>query len=184
MKTVFFTGKGDDGKSRIGKRLMCKDNPLIGVLGRLDGLNSWLGFARVEANRNKKTKWISTSILEVQEMLFIAQAEIAAIGFGLPVSQKITKKNIQVLEKIITSADQKIPKITKFIIPGGTELAARLDIARTEARGLERAAVANKKSKFSPDIFAFFNRLSSVFFALARLTNSELGKKEQHPSYR
>lgn len=184
MKTVFFTRKGDGGSSKVGKKLICKDNELFDVLGQLDSLNSWLGFARVEALKNTKTRKLGVPILALQEILFIAQAETASIGFGLPVSQRVTAKHVGFLEGIIRLADQKLPKITKFIVPGGSELAVRLDIARTETRSLERSVVRHQKvAKFSPDFLAFMNRLSSVLFALARLANRELGKKEQHPSY-
>ena len=183
MKTVFYTGKGDDGKSRIGKKLMCKDNPLIGILGQLDGLNSWLGFARVEAERSAKTRKLAPPILEIQELIFIVQAEVAALGFGLKVSRKISKGDLAALERIILTADREIPPITKFIVPGESELSARLDVARTEARALERAAVASKKPKLSSDVLAFLNRLSSALFALARLANVRRGRRERHPSY-
>ncbi|MEK7616333.1 MAG: ATP:cob(I)alamin adenosyltransferase [Patescibacteria group bacterium] len=68
--TIYFTGKGDKGKSAMGARKIAKDDPLFEALGALDELNSWLGFCQ-----DKRLK-------PIQEDLFIAQAEIVWQQWG------------------------------------------------------------------------------------------------------
>lgn len=169
VMTIFYTGRGDKGKSAMGARKIAKDDPLFEALGALDELNSWLGFCQYKKLR------------PVQEDLFIAQAEIGAIGMRRKSKIQMTNAKTKRLEKEIAKVDAIVPPIKKFIIPGASELSAKLDVARALARRAERAAV---KIKASPDLLAYLNRLSSFLFALARLVNFKLNRREEHPTYR
>ena len=176
--TIYYTGRGDKGKSEMGAKKIAKDAPVMEVLGALDELNSWLGFCVV----GLKFKSLKFKVREIQEDLFIAQAEIglAAMGrksFKFQVSSLKTKR----LEKEIIEIDRIVPQIKKFVIPGGSELSAKLDYARALARRAERAAV---RAKASPELLRYLNRLSSYLFALARLVNFRLNVKEENPKYR
>lgn len=184
MKTLFYTGKGDGGKSQIGKKKVSKSLPMLELLGALDELNSAAGFAR-SAARGKSAK-LNPRILRLQEILFIAQAEVAASALGFPKPKSpIAEKHTLELEKMIQDIDKFLPPLKNFVIPGGSELSARLDLARTAARRTERMAVrlTESKQKISPGVLKFLNRLSSAFFALARHANKLEGIKEQHPGY-
>ena len=182
MRTIFFTREGDSGKSGFGAKKIKKDDELFDALGALDAVNSLMGWC---ATSSKKTPQLHRDILAVQEMIFIAQAELAAIGFGMKSAQMIDAKTIKRLEAMILDIDAKLPPLKKFVLPGGSELAARLDIARVAARDAERALVRfNAKKKCSPDLLTFANRLSSVLFAFARFANFKLHVKEKNPSYR
>jgi len=182
MKTKFFTGKGDKGTSAFGKKKLPKDDLLFDVLGNLDELNSWTGFSKVSA-----PKEISETLGEIQQALFLVQADVAAIGFAYKAKSFAGKIGVKTerLEKTIGGIDRKIPPIKKFILPGGSELSARLDVARVIARRAERAAVRfnNRKKRLPPEILQFLNRLSSAFFALARYANRMKKIKEENPSY-
>ena len=117
----------------------------------------------------------------------MVQAEVAVIGFGYKAKsfrEKIGRKTIE-LEKFIGKIDKKLPIIKKFILPGGSELSARLDVARVIARRAERATVRfnNKKKRLPPELLQFLNRLSSAFFALARYVNHAKKVKEENPKY-
>ncbi|MDI6821160.1 MAG: ATP:cob(I)alamin adenosyltransferase, partial [Patescibacteria group bacterium] len=97
---------------------------------------------------------------------------------------KVTENKTKALENLIGVIDKITPPLKKFIIPGGSELSARLDVARVFARDLERDAVRFSKSlSISKELLQFFNRLSSALFALARYTNFKLGITEEHPTY-
>ena len=191
MRTKFFTGEGDRGDSKIGGKKISKSNKLIDLLGGLDELNSWVGFCRVEAENNFSKKGlidISSVVGQIQESLFVIQAEVAALGFGPPAggskSPKISEDKTQYLETIIKEIDSVVPKIEKFIIVGGSELSARLDVARAIARRTERQAKKYSEEKqLREPVLKFLNRLSSILFALARYVNHELGIQEKHPSY-
>lgn len=193
MNTPFFTGQGDSGTVSVGRTNLSKDNPLFDILGILDTLNSFLGFAKVETKREGRWKRkildVASWIHELQEMLFVAQAEIAEIGFRnnegniLP-KHRIMEEHTRKLEMLIAGIDNELPPLHQFIVPGGTELGARLDIARTLARDLERRAVAlHSQKQLSPELLRFLNRLSSALFAFARYANHVLGAEEEHPKY-
>ncbi len=90
------------------------------------------------------------------------------------------------MEGWIDAAEKELPPIKTFFISGGTELAALFDISRTLARAAERRVVAGTDSgelSVDPATLAFMNRLSSLFYALARLTNHKSGITEQPPTY-
>lgn len=182
MRTRFFTGKGDEGQSRIGKTLFKKSEPFFDLIGDLDELNSWLGFCRTVLKKEKK---LADLLKRLQEFLFIVQAEIAAAKFGYKGGPKISIENVFFLERNIKAIDRKLPKISKFIISGGSEAASRLDLARAAARRVERRAMAfSAGKKLNPPTLQFLNRLSSLLFALARYINYRSGVKEENPSYK
>ena len=190
MKTRFFTGKGDGGKSFIGGKKISKTNPLFELLGSLDELDSWLGLTKVEAEKvfsKKRGKIdVARALENFQNSLFIIQAVVSAIVFRTDKREKeLSRSKVRELEQIIRQVDRVVPAINKFIIPGGSELPARLDFARTLARRAEREAVkCHLRHKISLEILKFLNRLSSALFALARYSNRALGIQEKHPSYK
>lgn len=183
--TKFYTGQGDKGTSKMGKSEVSKDSGLFQLLGGLDELNSWIGFCRAGAVKTPKLKALAGWLKEVQEGLFVAQAEVAALGSGFKPKFKIAVAKTAWLEKIIQEIDKKLPPITKFIIPGASEASSRIDVARVLARKTERAAKALSVSvRLSPELLQYLNRLSSFLFALARWTNYVLKIKEENPSYK
>lgn len=167
--TIYFTGRGDKGRSEMGTRKIAKSDPVFELLGALDELNCWLGFCQY-----KKLK-------PIQEDLFIAQAEIGLSAMGKKSKIKLTKRRTERLEQEILAIDRVVPPIKKFIIPGASVLSAQLDYARALARRAERAAV---KTRAPANTIQYLNRLSSMLFALARLVNYRLKLKEENPSYR
>ncbi len=177
----------------MGKKNISKGDLLFGLLGALDELNSWIGFC-LACDKKKSEHDIDMEkiLFRLQEMLFIAQAEIGAIGFNAHPTDRgvtsrtiiITEYHVREMEKIIFDIDKVVPPLKNFVLPGGTMRAASIDIARAIARKTERIAVKfSKKKKVSPEFLQFLNRFSSVLFALARYTNFISGKKEAHPSY-
>ncbi len=188
MKTKFFTGEGDKGESRVNNRSVSKSSALVDFLGGLDELNSWLGLCRAASEKSLEVKPLKVDVVEVfkkiQNSLFIIQAEAAAQGFGYSKSPKIDEEKTRELEEVITKIDGFLPKIEKFVIVGGTELSARLDIARAVARRVERLAKKySEENPLSEPLLKFLNRLSSVLFALARYVNYASGIAEEHPTY-
>jgi len=188
MNTKFFTGEGDNGESKMGNQKISKGDLVFDVLGGLDELNSWIGFCRVEAEKNEIKDIpleIQVILKEVQNNLFVAQAEIAAIAMDIQNnSKKITAEKTIILEQMIKKIDLELPPLTKFIIVGGSEISVRLDIERAIARRVEKSAVKlSKEKKLTSEFLKFLNRLSSILFALARYANFKLDIKEENPSY-
>ncbi len=189
MNTPFFTGNGDNGECTIGSTKISKDHPIIRLLGTIDELNSTLGWCRSEAERDKRINesniiGISEMLLEIQEMLFVAQAEFGAIAFKQEIKNAITHSHTEQLEKMVFKIDEILPPLKKFIIPGGSEISSRIDIARSFARRVERLAVETAKElEISSAMLQFLNRLSGALFALARYSNFINKVEEKNPSY-
>ncbi len=194
MKTKFFTGQGDKGKSQIGRKNFSKGEIFFELIGTLDELNSWLGICRTSAGgfdrRFKKTPFHLTPLVgNLQNLVFVIQAEFAAIRFGYKNAPHLDDSKILLLENVIKKIDRELPVLRKFVISGGSELSAQLDFGRVLARRAEREAVRffdkNKKaSNQSAAALQFLNRLSSVLFALARYVNFQLKIKELNPDYK
>ena len=91
------------------------------------------------------------------------------------------------METLINDIEKKLPKIKTFFISGGTEESVLFDFARTIARRAERRVVSVKeegKIKIGDNTLAYLNRLSSLLYALARISNYNSGIKENKPEYR
>jgi len=183
--TIFYTGKGDKGKSRIGPKNLPKDDVVFGFLGELDELNCLLGLCRTYIRGNRRLKDLVPILGGIQDALFGVQAEVASIGGGYEPRVKIGADKIKAMEEVINSINLELPSIRNFVIPGGSKLSSQIDLARAVARRVERTAVAfSKMKKLRPELMQFLNRISSLLFALARLVNYRLGIKEENPIYK
>ncbi len=190
MKTNFYTGRGDGGKSLHGNKRLSKGDLLFEVLGNLDEFNSWLGVCRASLEKKDNFRLGRFSLDEilksVERDIFIIQAEVAAAGFEYSIKKfkKITAEKTAGLERIIEWADAKLPPLRNFIMPGGSEVGARLDYGRSLVRRVERSIVKfSEKRPLSPETLQYLNRLSSLLFALARYANFAAGAKEENPDY-
>jgi len=181
-----FTGKGDDGTTKTYgcDQRMSKSSLVAEALGSLDEINSFLGLCKVAAEErgyviaNRRFEAIVHSL---QQTLFMVQAQVAGFPMDVP-EEKVTE-----LETIIAACEREMPPIKTFFISGGAMLAAKFDFARTIARRAERRVVAvaeEGKVKIQPATLAFLNRLSSILYALARLSNHKSGKLEESPNYK
>ena len=189
---MLYTGKGDGGTTKTfgcDQQRISKSSELPEALGTLDELNSFLGLCKIRAKQVQdsgvtigRKKYKTSAILrDVQETLFIVQAEVA----GAP--KKVRKSKVTEIELIINTIEKQIPPIVSFSIAGGTELSALLDVARTFSRRAERRVVGVHEMglrKLGDNTRAYLNRLSSLLFALARLANHASGIQEENPTYR
>ncbi len=183
---MLYTRKGDSGTT---KTLHCdqrlsKSSAIAEALGAVDELNSLLGLVKVKGHLDAGLpKGSPASILEqVQQNLFIVQAELA----GAP-GKTITQEKVVEIEAVVDGIERELPPIKTFFVAGGTELGALLDFSRTVARRAERRVVKAKEEnlvKLSDSTLAYLNRLSSLLYALARLTNHKSGIKEEPPDYK
>jgi cob(I)alamin adenosyltransferase len=162
------TKTGDKGESGLanGQRAG-KDHLIFEVVGTLDELNSWLGLVAVKMGvafeDHKKY------IYEIQDTLFYVGAEIAQSPKAKLAQTAVTK-----LENRSDALQKSMTKnwITKFLLPGGTELGAHLDIARTVCRRCERLMVTfSRQEKVSPAVLRYINRLSDYLYVLRCFVN-------------
>lgn len=177
---MLYTGKGDGGTTTAfgcNQQRISKSSELPEALGALDELNAFLGFVKM---RTKKEKRIAEILREVQETLFIIQAEVAGAD------KRVAGESVKKIETIVNGIEKEIPPLKGFSIAGGTELSALLDVARTLARRAERRLVAATEAgvcTLPPETSSYMNRLSSLLFALARLANHLAGIAEETPRY-
>ncbi len=185
---MLYTGKGDNGTTKTFgcDQRISKSSAVAEALGALDEINSFLGLARARSGKmsfkikNKKIKFADL-FLEIQQNLFIVQAEIAGSTLN------IAKDKIKEIENLIDEIEKLLPPIKNFFLSGATEISATFDFARTLARRAERRVVEVKeeeKVKVSDETLSYLNRLSSLLYALARISNHLKGAKEIKPSYK
>ena len=183
---MLYTGKGDDGTMKTinsGVRVS-KSSAISEALGSMDEINSFLGICKVKSAEEKLKlgeKNISDIVHNIQQTLFIIQAELAGSD------KRVDEGKVLEMESIIGEIEKILPPITTFFISGGTELGAIFDVARTIARRAERRVVQVNRGevqKVDPVTLKYLNRLSSILYALARLTNHLSGIKEEPPSYK
>ena len=160
-----------------------KSSAIAEALGALDEINSFLGLCKVqEKSVSYKLSSVNFSeiIHQVQQNLFIIQAEVAGA------QKSMEESKVKEIEKIIDAIEKNLPPIKTFFISGGTELSALFDTARTIARRAERRVVeVSEEGKVKIDDYSlsYLNRLSSLLYTLARLTNRKSGINEESPSY-
>ena len=177
---LFYTRKGDDGSSHVGKKKIKKTNPFVEALGQLDELNSMLGVIKTM----KVRPILKTILHDAQESLFIIQAHLAYLMLKEKRTPPLFNKDkVRELEVIIDKIEAKINPAKKFVISGTTHVSAWLDLLRAKSRNAERMVLrADRNEKLNHEIRKYLNRLSSLFFALAR--DEAENKKEKHPSYK
>lgn len=170
-----YTRKGDDGTTGLwyGGRVP-KYAARPEAYGSVDEAASALGLARAAAERPGE---LNTDILRVQNELFVAGAELAtapeaAERLEAGVS-KVTSDMVERLESDIDRYMERVDLPPKFVVPGGTELSARLDVARAAVRRAERRVAAMKDGGDLPDdtVLTYLNRLSDALFAMARFAD-------------
>jgi cob(I)alamin adenosyltransferase len=189
-KNILYTGFGDKGTTTLfncQQNRISKSAKIIEALGSVDELNAYLGKVKVLASNqkvslkiNKKDVSLDFLIEEVQQALFIIQAEIGGSKMSL------SKKDLIFLEKTIEEISDILPPIKSFTLSGGNLLSSELDYARALTRRVERAVIIvaeEKKRKLSFKTISYLNRLSSLFFAMSRYVNYLSDISEKHPKY-
>ncbi|MBL8049476.1 MAG: cob(I)yrinic acid a,c-diamide adenosyltransferase [Chthonomonas sp.] len=159
-----YTRTGDDGTTGLlGNERRAKTDPIFDAIGAVDVLNAHLGLAASIA-----TEELHKQLQEIQSRLFDLGAELAQIGATPRTIVSVQEADVAILESQIDAATAELAPLRNFILPGGTELAARLHVARTVCRRAERAALAHENR---PELLRFLNRLSDWLFVMARLAN-------------
>ena len=152
--TSIYTGGGDTGETSLGDgSRVSKLDPRIAALGDVDELNSVLG-------------WCAAGLDRIQNELFDLGADLSVPGGD---RLRIEQPSVDRLEAEIDAANSRLEPLKSFVLPGGTETAARLYVARAVCRRAERAVLAVDGA--NPLAAVYLNRLSDLLFVLARLAN-------------
>jgi len=163
-----YTRTGDDGTTALfsGERVP-KDHPRVKAYGAIDELNSELGSAR---SLNPQPA-VTETLLKLQALLFKVGADLAT-PHGTRTVPRVESSDIDWLEADIDRMDAELPRLTSFVLPGGTPAAARIHVARTICRRTERDARAITIDIQELGLVGIFlNRLSDHLFVLARWEN-------------
>jgi cob(I)alamin adenosyltransferase len=172
-----YTRKGDDGSTGLwyGGRVP-KSGGRPEAYGAVDEAGSALGMCRAAAGDDAE---LSADILRLQKELFVAGAELAtapeASGRLDEGVSKVTPAMVDALEEVIDRYMERVDLPPKFVIPGGTELSARLDVARAAVRRAERRVVDLKLAGDLPDetVLRYLNRASDAVYAMARYADTD-----------
>jgi len=172
-----YTRKGDDGSTglwyggRVGK---ASNRPE--AYGSVDEAASALGLCRAAAERGGE---LYEDILRIQEEMFVAGAELATSPEAADRLEdgvsKVTQAMVDRLESDIDRYMDRVNLPPKFVIPGGTELSARLDVARAAVRRAERrVSVLKEAGELADDtVLTYLNRVSDAVYAMARFADEE-----------
>ena len=170
-----YTRKGDDGTTGLwyGGRVP-KFSARPEAYGSVDEAASALGMCRAAAEPGDE---LYEDILRIQNELFVAGAELAtapeAAGRLESEVSKVTREMVERLESDIDRYMDRVDLPPKFVIPGGTELSARLDVARAAVRRAERRVSELRHDGDLADdtVLVYLNRLSDALFAMARFAD-------------
>ena len=171
-----YTKKGDDGTTSLwyGGRV-AKSDTRTEAYGAIDEAASALGVARSLCGTDHAE--LAAGILRLQDDLFIAGAELATAPEAsdrlVDGVSRVTAEMTTELERVIDRHMARVELPPKFVIPGGTELSARLDVARAAVRRAERRVAALKHDGDLADdiVLTYLNRLSDAVYAMARFAD-------------
>ncbi|MEK7673129.1 MAG: cob(I)yrinic acid a,c-diamide adenosyltransferase [Patescibacteria group bacterium] len=166
------TKTGDKGETSLfGGKRVSKASFFIGAVGELDELQALIGWCRVCVGEGNEGEVLARVIDDIYRMMSV-------VGFEMkcPANiRQIDEEDVEFLEKEMAKFEEIVGGLSKFIRPGITEKAARLHIARTVCRRVERGFVEGMKAgagKMDEEmdckmILKYLNRLSDLLFVLA-----------------
>ncbi|HBG42777.1 MAG TPA: cob(I)yrinic acid a,c-diamide adenosyltransferase [Porphyromonadaceae bacterium] len=176
-KSLVYTKTGDKGKtSLVGGTRVSKTHIRLEAYGTVDELNSFIG-------------WLNGSIQdeETRNFLLFIQHKLFTVGSYLATETEqiepkaasiITRENVARIEEQIDKLDSELPRLTRFVLPGGSESASRAHICRTITRRAERNVYRVAEDyPISDLVLIFLNRLSDYFFVLARKESQSSAKE-------
>jgi len=173
-----YTKTGDAGETSIIGGRVSKDDEQVEAYGTVDEANSAIGVA---------ISFLPVQYQEIKEELERIQHELFDCGGDLSMKAgaeekypfKVQEEMVQFLEQRIDQYMSEAPSLERFILPGGTQVAAFLHVARTIVRRAERNVVRlARRQAINPYVRQYLNRLSDYLFALARVVNFREGTKD------
>lgn len=175
-KSAIYTKTGDKGTTAlVGGTRVAKAHVRLDAYGTIDELNSFVGsLACLIEDDNKEI------LSYIQHRLFTVGSYLATETEAIPpkAASIISDDDIKMIEQKMDEIDSQLPKINKFILPGGSEAAARANICRTVCRRAERCIYRVKESfPVEDNILMYVNRLSDYFFLLGRKECNKNGKE-------
>lgn len=172
-----YTRTGDDGTTGLvdGSRIS-KSDARLHAIGEVDEANCAIGVAVECLESDPRATALVRDLRRIQNDLFDLGADIATPGSSFepsPMELRIIPAQVKWLEDAIDRANEDLPALTSFILPGGSIPAAHMHMARAISRRAERALVAASQSvAINPNALEYINRLSDYLFVLCRVINA------------
>ena len=177
--TRIYTRGGDKGETSLGRgERVAKHDPRVEAYGTTDEANAVIGLARAAIERTVKNdglrRHVDDMLKRIQNDLFDLGADLCTIeGKAGEQALRIVPSQTDRLEREIDAMNGELSPLTSFILPGGSEAAAWLHLARTVARRAERDMTAlATRQPVSPEAIKYINRLSDHLFVMARRLNA------------
>lgn len=178
-KSRLYTGTGDDGTtSLVGGERVRKDSVRLEAYGTVDELSAYLGVLQAYS---LTPDYLKEALSDIQNRLFNIGAYLATAPAdgARPQPYGLTEQDIAGMEQAIDRTDAQLEPMRCFILPGGCAESAGAHVARTVCRRAERRIITlASQSYVSPLVTRYFNRLSDLLFATARLYNKLAGVAE------
>ncbi len=173
-----YTKTGDKGETSLfGGDRVDKDSQRVDAYGEVDELNSFVGLTRARL----EDKEIDSLLKKIQNDLLVIGSDLAT-KFGSKVESKtkrITADDVEHLERHIDRFTKELTPLARFILPAGNPASSLLHVCRTVCRRAERSIVQlSKHEGINPKVIKYMNRLSDLFFTLARVVNKRSNVKE------
>ncbi len=173
--TRIYTRGGDGGQTSLGDgSRVSKLDERIAAFGTVDEVNALLGLALASGCPDE----LAPVLVRVQNELFDLGADLS-VPAAVEGRLRVEQAQIDELERDCDRFNASLPELRSFVLPGGTEAAALLHVARTVCRRAERDALAAAaRHDVSPLVAVYLNRLSDLLFILARCANAAAGADE------
>jgi len=163
--TRIYTRGGDAGETSLGDGSRAsKLDPLVRAFGAVDELNSVVGWVQVVAHDER--------LARIQNELFDLGADLSVPFAEDDGKLRVDQASIDRLERDCDAANAPLAELRSFVLPGGSEAAARLHVARAVCRRVEREVLTSAEERVvNPLALVYLNRLSDLLFILARASN-------------
>jgi cob(I)alamin adenosyltransferase len=173
--TKIYTRGGDRGETSLGDgSRVPKLDPRVVAYGAVDELNSQLGLVLALTDLDPVLR---ESLARIQNDLFDLGADLSVPYEPESERLRVTQAQIDELERLCDEHNERLPELKSFVLPGGSEAAARLHVARAVCRRAELTTLAaGEQTAIDPLVLAYLNRLSDLFFILAREANADVGE--------
>ena len=165
--TRIYTRTGDAGETSLGDgSRVAKTDPRVAAMGVVEEVNAQVGLVLALDVSDE----LRAPLIRIQNELFDLGADLAVPFAEGDERLRIVVQQVEDLEELCDRFNEQIEPLKSFVLPGGTEVGARLHLARTVCRRAELAARA--VSPVNPAALTYLNRLSDLLFILARVANA------------
>lgn len=173
--TKIYTRGGDAGQTSLGDgSRVSKLDLRLAAYGTVDELNAALGVVLAGDTPHE----LRTVLERVQNELFDVGADLS-VPLGREGRLRVAQSQIDRLEEDCDRFNAELPELRSFVLPGGTQAAAGLHVARTICRRAERETLrAAQDHELDPLTAVYLNRLSDLLFVLSRAANAAAGRDE------